>query len=1599
MRHTLPAGIQQAQKVWQGLHPWQQLAWVSGVSLLTFMVALAQPWVQQGLLVLCVRVVASPFVAPLVEQHLSTAGVRMTPSLRQSLKESRWQRTPERWHQLSVGTVSPICLQDSVASRPRWQACVQQLKVAASFGFNLTAPLQLVSLHKASIQHVEAHLQGQAGITAFKQALNTLIPPKKEVTPAPPPYQRLEVSIPFLSVTLHRHNATSVTSGTASDINGQLTLKQLHASLKPHYIGVRLPSIQLHELQLPNQPHPLGFTAYATLQHFPKQPATPTTVHIQATPTHAQAPPVGFGQETIYLGGRHESLAPSLQQFSLTSHGILHQLHHPTWQPWLRRLGKESLSSVLQQLNELRWDGVLARILLESSSASANASPKFTLQHLEGSSQLHDVTLAFGLPKHATLLQQDLPLHLPIIDMRITPQGNVVLNVPQVLPSKQPKLWQQLSLTHQASLQPWQAWLNGQLQQAKPTWKLPTSPALGEGSLHLQGVHVATAQALLNPSLWRGLHPNASGEVSSDVHWSALRTGQPLALKGSITGRKLLVQEGSLTLGQLPQVQVSIATPNVLPKPSTAFPWQVELQVPQPARFLNSLASVTGSLSGSIPLHQPSASFGPTVLDGFQQQWQVTVSATTSKLTTLEAWLQQHRSTLPFSTTQLASTELRPSLRLLHQGQATLELRSRGRSFNLVAHRLTLPALGWQSQGQSHFSLSNQGHLGSWQLEHQLKSQVPLQQAWLKTVNPWLHHRLSPPLPTPMPAQALPNIVRWQGQLEPSWIAFQGQGATLQQVAGSLNTSPLRLQLTEGASVSRPRRLWHGYASPLRIHSPKQSEALQLSPWHLSLRTAGRPSLELNVQDTLQHWRYWQQPEQHRGWLKATRVPVSPLLHALPLLEAYLPKEQRPLPRFWRSEGELNLQSSWNRTGVRSEFSTLNVGTYLPKTLAPLHGLNTQWVGFWPWQPTRQGKKQTASLTLVNHTNTVNDSPTLFIGNSPLYLKEAHVQQHPTQANLLQWTLLGEGQLSTLELNKLIGNNTFFQPTHYPIQGRVNIRSSGTFHPAHPLRQQANQTVVEATLETNHQQTLGRLSLPLTKVWGKPLTLTNAEVRVLEHPTPWLVSASLDAPNAPQWLWSHRVSIKPAEPFKLQQLGLGEWTTEQDKPTQPWFNSGVLDADLHWSQAFEPPNLHIRLKDATSEFLSIEKLDAQLDTDALVAGKVNQLRLSVPQFTAAGSDVQIQATATLPQALPIAFSPVFVSGNRLYVDGLQQWLHERSQPVQQIVQAGLPPSLSWLPSKQSLLPFEFHNGVLNFEQVVFQNILLNHYVGGLELFSHQFMDLSPMSCDVAGGKLKANIWLSPQQDNRITIEMEAQKVKVNALATTLLNSPNQIFGDLTGKVSVSTWGDSQEEQIKHTNGDAHFVIEEGRIPALSTVERLLTLSNLWRGGALGLNIANLYAVLSPTSQLVYKGNMWGDATFLDGNLLTKSTITDGQNLDLWLNGQLSMLTGKSEMTITGSILQDATTVLPKWSQWNLRRGFGYVPVPYVGGQRLPLEWTHKPSLFDYIPAVGFMPGFGGIPNKKNFFSIDAKGNLENPGSYKNLQWLERSSNPILNQLP
>jgi hypothetical protein len=507
-------------------------------------------------------------------------------------------------------------------------------------------------------------------------------------------------------------------------------------------------------------------------------------------------------------------------------------------------------------------------------------------------------------------------------------------------------------------------------------------------------------------------------------------------------------------------------------------------------------------------------------------------------------------------------------------------------------------------------------------------------------------------------------------------------------------------------------------------------------------------------------------------------------------------------------------------------------------------------------------------------------------------------------------------------------------------------------------------------------QPLATLALQLRGSLHQP-RIALGELRLLGRSEPLRFQATLDAPSQPTHLWSNQGRIWTDTPIALAPLA-----THTANETFR-FESGSVVSNLQWQQADSNPLGQLQLQAIQSAGLGIDNLEADAQFNPA------KLDLTISQFKAGGSDVALAGHANLPQALPVAFNELNITGQTFYVEGFLGLLEKLSVAVMKPYKEGLPPTVRWVPERTISLPIQVESGTISLNEAIVNNILATNYRSQWQLFPNGYMALEGMNMDVAGGTVKGQFSMSPSQRNAISMKIDASHVKANALATALLAAPNQVFGDLTGGIDFATYGYTPVTLIQHANGKTNFVIAEGRVPALDKVERLLSTANVVRGGLLGFNFNNLTFAIKGGLKAGAIRKLSGDFQVVDGQLLTRNFLSDSGNLDLAMSGGVRLDNGLADLVIIGIMPQnvDGRGFWGKFGGVSLGKVVNYVPV--LG--YIPLKGGSNKGVFDYIPGLGYVPGLGGVPGKTNRFEALLKGPPDDPTSIKSIRWLRQGT--------
>jgi hypothetical protein len=234
--------------------------------------------------------------------------------------------------------------------------------------------------------------------------------------------------------------------------------------------------------------------------------------------------------------------------------------------------------------------------------------------------------------------------------------------------------------------------------------------------------------------------------------------------------------------------------------------------------------------------------------------------------------------------------------------------------------------------------------------------------------------------------------------------------------------------------------------------------------------------------------------------------------------------------------------------------------------------------------------------------------------------------------------------------------------------------------------------------------------------------------------------------------------------------------------------------------------------------------------------------------------------------------------------------------------------------------------------------------------------------------------MSPRDNNFMTVHVNIDKMKANAVSQIFLGVSNQIFGDLSGVIDYTTEGKTDDEMMMNTNGYADLRIDDGRLPSVAKMENLLIAANTISGGLANLNLNSLFHLAAPF-RTEYFAQLTGTFKMVEGIIYTDDMTSKGQNLVLNIKGSIRMVDGYADLTVRGEMDREIGGVLGPLGDVSVGRIFGIIP---------PLR-----HIISHIPGIGFIPGFGGPRGGKGVaFEVKVLGPAIDPGSIQDFRWVQ-----------
>ncbi|MDD3419279.1 MAG: AsmA-like C-terminal region-containing protein [Candidatus Gastranaerophilales bacterium] len=402
------------------------------------------------------------------------------------------------------------------------------------------------------------------------------------------------------------------------------------------------------------------------------------------------------------------------------------------------------------------------------------------------------------------------------------------------------------------------------------------------------------------------------------------------------------------------------------------------------------------------------------------------------------------------------------------------------------------------------------------------------------------------------------------------------------------------------------------------------------------------------------------------------------------------------------------------------------------------------------------------------------------------------------------------------------------------------------------------------------------------------------------------------------------------------------------------FYGGQFKGNLFLKGKWGAPDIHgvLDIKNA-----SLPSFATKIPTLRIVFAK-DGIFLQDGIFKIAGSEFNFDGVADNVIAFPYVFRNMDITSSNINIDEIAKVIKKDSD------------------MNGTVPPFVIKKGTLRSSKLVINNLITDDAKAEFSFSPDWKLSLDDFYFKTADGEVTGNTSFD-FLTYKIRTNLKFKNLKANAVATTLLQMPNEIYGILNGEAHFSTQGLVRSELIKNSNGHVKFQVISGKLVRLGSLEYLIRAAEVVKSGITGLCINNVCTLLAP-QKTGHFDTINVDFKVKDGVLYTDNLVSRGKKLSIYLAGNFDMSTNYSDFTILGKVSKSIMPLLGPVGNLSISKIVNNIP----GVDNKDKNLAH------IIPGLAKVPGVDF--NDKGFrrFIVNIEGDLYDQKSVKNFRWID-----------
>ncbi|MBQ7763926.1 hypothetical protein IJ384_01015 [bacterium] len=280
---------------------------------------------------------------------------------------------------------------------------------------------------------------------------------------------------------------------------------------------------------------------------------------------------------------------------------------------------------------------------------------------------------------------------------------------------------------------------------------------------------------------------------------------------------------------------------------------------------------------------------------------------------------------------------------------------------------------------------------------------------------------------------------------------------------------------------------------------------------------------------------------------------------------------------------------------------------------------------------------------------------------------------------------------------------------------------------------------------------------------------------------------------------------------------------------------------------------------------------------------------------------------------------------------------------------------------------------LKADNVILRNIHATDFEAITSLSEKRNFDVNDFKFNIANGELHGKYSYN-LKNNDMNISLRANSINANDITWALFDLNNQIYGDLTGDVTLSCNGSDFNRCMETLNGNTIFNVKEGKMPKLGSLEYLLKAGNLVKGGFTGLSINSVIDLLAPSKTGDFS-DIFGSVRIKDGVARNIEITTKGDDLNLFIAGTYNFATSIADMEVLGLLSRKISTMFGPIGNMSINTLFNVIP---------GVDLTKDSPLLERINKI---PGIELSNKAYRKFIADIKGNINGDDYVTSFKWI------------